>query len=209
MAADDQFCIAEALSPVSKLTSLEDYLREMNREKDPIQVRILRIPEDRVTMQEREAVNSVVMDCYLNIPYPKRKMWRLAVFRFVNSLPWEIEGVWCTKLSWEPWESIVPGILDRPPDGAKKKNPTPRTFENRLIAGVLVDVTSTIIMGGPGLYRFHTSAMMPGDIVCVRAYATFSKAIRKVLGSYTNHNGILVNTALEPTPTMGTPAWVY
>jgi len=138
-----QWKIGEAVAPRSKLTFLEDYEEEIA--KGEAIVRILRIPEDRMTIQEREAVNDLFLDCCLGLKYPI-SVARLWVYRFVNRLPWKIHGDWCTRIVWEPCEQIAPGIFDRPPDGKKKKNPTPRTFENRLIAGVVKDVTDEVLV---------------------------------------------------------------
>jgi len=143
--APGDLCIGEAIQPRSTLTSIPKYEAEMNKAEDPCQVRVWRVPEEDTTPQERQAVNDLFLTSYLGLKYPIG-VARLWVMRFVNQLPWKIKGPWCTRIVWEPWECIVPGVFDRPPDGKRKKNPTPRTFENRLAAGVIRDVTPGVIV---------------------------------------------------------------
>jgi hypothetical protein len=138
-------CIAEAISPRSTLTSLRTYEDKMNKLENPVQVRVWRVPIGVATQEERVAVSALIQAEYLGVKYPL-SVGRLWVLRFVNSLPWKIHGEWCTILAWEPWERIVPGVNNRPTDGKAKKNPTPRTYENRLVAGVYVDITSLSIV---------------------------------------------------------------
>ena len=133
--------IGEAISPNSTLTDPRDY--EWLATEGGFVLRVLRIPESKITMEEREAMAQYLVDHKLGIPYPLSVI-RLWIFRIVNSLPWKIHGEWCTKIVWESCEAIAPGILDRP-DGKRKLNPTPRTIENRLVAGVLEDVTRQVL----------------------------------------------------------------
>jgi len=148
-----EWCIAEAIWPRSTLTSLAKYELMMNNPEEgqqyPVQVEVWRVPLNKVSQQEREAVCERVLSCQLDVKYPLNVV-RLWIMRFVNNLPWKIHGEWCTKLVWESWESIVPGIFNRPPDGKRKKNPTPRTYENRLAAGVIVPVTSSVVVSTEG-----------------------------------------------------------
>lgn len=135
---DGEWQIGEAVSPVSKLTPLREYERLIDQGNV---MRIWRVTE--VSDQERQAASDYFVDHCLGIKYPLSVL-RLWIYRFVNNLPWTIHGEWCTRLVWNAWENIVPGIFDRP-DGKEKKNPTPRTMENRLVAGVIYDVTNKII----------------------------------------------------------------
>ena len=104
--------------------------------------RVFRVPN--VTREERAAVGEHFLNNLIGIPYPTKQMWRLLVFRIVNNLPWKIRGEWCTRLVWEAWRCVDPNIFNRP-DGKAKKNPTPRTLENRLVAGVVEDVTAEVL----------------------------------------------------------------
>jgi len=137
---DGKWYIAEAVKPKSILTPLSAYEKEIF---DGTVVRVWRTANQSVTDEERSAVAQYVLDHMLGLPYPIN-VWRLWIFRLVNSLPWKIEGQWCTRVVWEAWEKIVPGIFNRP-DGKTKLNPTPRTFENRLVAGVVKDVTDVVL----------------------------------------------------------------
>ena len=84
------------------------------------------------------------------IPYPQKSVMRLWTMRIVNSLPYEIPGKWCTKNTLIPFCYVLPRDRDprRDPDGKIKLNPTPRTLENRLVSGVLVDVTDEVTFNG-------------------------------------------------------------
>ena len=189
--------IAEAVRPRSKLTTIDEWLHDMNRPDKPWQVRVMRVPEEPtpyfsgVTIAEREAVQDIVLNEYIGIKYPISVI-RLGWYRFFNNLPFRIKGKWCTKVAWEPWERVCPGVLDRIPDGKRKKNPTPRTFEKRAFAGNLVDVTSQIFPGVPGMFRVHFGAILPGDILCATTHTAYGKAIQAVLSSVSNHNAVFV-----------------
>lgn len=137
---DLRWWIGEAIYPKSQLTELTEYERQMN--EGEIYVRVLRVPG--LSDDVRMLVNDRFLATKLGKKYPL-SVGRLWVFRVVNKLPWKIEGEWCTRIVWDPFEDIVPGVFDRPPDGAKKKNPTPRTVENRLVAGVFQDVTNQVL----------------------------------------------------------------
>lgn len=132
--------VGEALPPHSKLTPLDDY--EIHMDEGTI-VRVWRIPN--ATREQREKCEKYFLDNCLEIPYPL-SVARLWVFRFVNSLPWKIEGQWCTRLPWDSWNSVDNSLLLRKPDGNDKLNPTPRTFENRLVQGSVEDVTDLVLV---------------------------------------------------------------
>lgn len=131
--------IAEAVSPVSKVTPLSEYEAQIAH---GAYVQVWRVPE--ATDKERFDAAKFAVDNLLGKKYPL-SVARLWVYRFVNQLPWRIKGEWCTRLVWDAWGHIDPGIFDRP-DGKRKLNPTPRTFENRLAAGVIRDVTHEVLV---------------------------------------------------------------
>lgn len=132
-----EWFIGEAVKPISKLTVLRDYERAADQGNV---MRVWRV--ENATKQERDAVNQYFLDNCLGIKYPLSVL-RLWIFRFVNNLPWKIKGKWCTQLVWDAWCHIDPNVFDRP-DGKKKLNPTPRTMENRLVAGVIRDITEEV-----------------------------------------------------------------
>jgi len=131
--------IGEAVEPISRLTTVHAYEAEVNA---GAKLRVWRVPN--VTPEIREQVARYFMEHLIGKKYPLSVV-RLWVFRFVNSLPWEIRGDWCTRLVWDAWGTVGPEIFDRP-DGKRKKNPTPRTLENRLVAGIIRDVTDQIVV---------------------------------------------------------------
>jgi len=133
------WCIGEAVSPVSKLTNLSDYEAHSD---EGYELRVLRMKA--ATAADRTMAANHFRTHLLDKKYPL-SVARLWVYRFVNHLPWKIKGDWCTRLVWDAWTYVLPDCLDRP-DGKKKKNPTPRTIENRLIAGVLQDVTDSVTL---------------------------------------------------------------
>lgn len=135
-----QWMIGEAVEPVSKLTDLGEY--ESKVAQGSVWIRVFRVSDSHATDEERQAVNDLFVSKYLGIKYPL-SVARLWIFRFVNSLPWKVRGEWCTRLVWEPWERVCPGVFDTP-QGKRKNNPTPRTYENRLVAGVVADITDDV-----------------------------------------------------------------
>jgi hypothetical protein len=134
-----RLAIGEAVQPVSRVTTLAKYERDINEGR--CLVRVLRF--DRARVDGEEAARYFVQHL-LGKKYPV-SVARLWVYRFVNNLPWKIKGPWCTNLVWDAWKAVVPNIWI-PPTGKRKKNPTPRTIENRLIAGVLRDVTDEVLI---------------------------------------------------------------
>lgn len=137
---DQDLCILEAIEPVSVLTPLDVYEELMNEEGTIVRVwRVFGLSD-----QERIDACRFALETMVGIKYPLSVL-RLWIFRIVNSLPWKIHGQWCTRIPWDAVSHIDPNIFNRP-DGKKKKNPTPRTFENRLVAGVIRDVSDQVIV---------------------------------------------------------------
>ena len=142
----DRFYVGEAVAPRSRLTPLDDYEKQINSGETI--VRVLRVKS--ATPEQRQAVSQYFIAQKIGLKYPLGVL-RLWVMRFTNSLPWKVRGEWCTRIVWDSWHHVVPDVLMRPPDqdnpeGKRKKNPTPRTVENRLVAGVLVDVTDKCLI---------------------------------------------------------------
>jgi len=137
-----QWYVAEAVIPKSRLTPLAEYEQKMN-EKGYI-CRVWRVKN--ATGSEREKAQAIFINELLGLKYANYSIGKLAIFRLINNLPWRlsIKGVFCSELVWQAWTGAKHGILNRP-DGKTKQNPTPRTLENRLVAGVLQDVTDSCI----------------------------------------------------------------
>jgi len=141
------WCFGEATPPHSRLTTLEEYEELMN--KEGYKVRLWKVKD--VDDDSRAFASEYFRTHLLGVPYPRRhSMAKLAIFRFVNNLPWKLHmrGRFCTELVQEAWTQASKIKVNDPyrkPNGKMKKNPTPRTTENRLIAGVLVDVTDRMI----------------------------------------------------------------
>ena len=136
---ESHWYVGEAIPPKSTLTSLAEYSARMIDGRTII--RVWRVPG--VSDGVRQAVSDTFMATKLGVKYPM-SVARLWVFRMVNSLPWTIEGEWCTPLVWNAWHEHYDSAFAHPL-GYAKKNPTPRTNENRLVAGVLEDVTAECI----------------------------------------------------------------
>jgi len=132
-----EWWVIEAVRPKSVMIRLDDYEAMINEPDVRIVIRVLRVPgqPDEV----REAVGIYAVKHFVGIKYPLSAL-RMVWYRFFNNLPFKIKGTWCTRIPWRSWCAIVYGVMDRP-DGKVKKNETPRTVENRLVAGVLEDVT--------------------------------------------------------------------
>lgn len=137
--------VGEAISPKSTFTSLADYEEKMNIRLDTegwMIVRVLRFPD--LPMNEREQVAEYYADQKMGLKYPVGVL-RLWMYRFLNSIPYTVKGDWCTRIVWDAYCTLDRRIWV-PPTGKRKKNPTPRTIENRLVAGVIKDVTDEVII---------------------------------------------------------------
>lgn len=132
-----QWGIGEAIEPLSITQPLNYYEKLMD---DGYIVRIWRVIN--ATDEERERVSEYWKRQLNGLPYADFSIAKLGVFRFVNSLPWRlrIHGVWCTQLVFRAWRTIGRDPFLKP-NGLRKKNPTPRTLENRLVSGAIEDVT--------------------------------------------------------------------
>jgi len=112
-------------------------------------VRVWRVKD--MSDEERLSVSSMWWLYSNHHPYPGRSVKRLWIMRLVNHLPYEIPGRWCTRNSFIPFGHVLPPKRNpmMRPDGVMKKNPTPRTPENRLVAGILEDVTDEVCIHIP------------------------------------------------------------
>ncbi len=139
--------VAEAIWPRSCLTPIPEYEAAMSKPLDQPGyriVRVMRFPHNIVSHKDRKHAEDVMMANKLGLKYPIG-VARLWVYRFFNNLPWTIRGDWCTRIVWDAWSAVDPSIWI-PATGKLKRNPTPRTIENRLVAGVLRDVTNLAIV---------------------------------------------------------------
>jgi len=140
-----QWCIGEAISPKSTLTTLEDYYAKMNIPLDQdgwCIVGVWRFPNLSATARVR--VERYFLDNKLGLKYPIG-VFRLWMMRFMNQVPYHIKGNWCSRIVWDAYKYLQDGIWI-PMTGKRKRNPTPRTIENRMVAGVLKDVSKEVIV---------------------------------------------------------------
>jgi len=112
-------------------------------------VRVLRIKDAHPG--ERHLMSHYWQLCVDKQPYSKIGLYRLWVMRVVNSLPYHIKGTWCTRAVG----LVVSKVFDDDRNIFRKlfvegmpikKNETPRTVENRLVQGLLVDVTDEVLI---------------------------------------------------------------
>ena len=110
-------------------------------------IRVYRIKD--ATDYERHFMSLMWQTKINPLPYSNFHVKRLWLMRFVNSLPWTIHGTWCTRAigivcaaTFRPARNIFRKIFV---EGMPlKRNETPRTIENRLVQGLLVDVTDEV-----------------------------------------------------------------
>lgn len=136
-------CIGDTVPPESLFVDLSKY-EELIADGGYI-VRIWRVR--RMTELERQKVSDYWEHNCVGVDYPEYGVKRLWVFRLVNHLPWEIPGKWCSPNTLSPFSAVLPPERNprTRPDGVMKLNPTPRTMENRLVAGILEDVTDQVL----------------------------------------------------------------
>lgn len=141
--SEQRFMIGDTTPPHSRKVELNHYEDLVTR--GLYEVRIWRVRE--MDDAERRVVSCEWQLNHENIDYSEWGVKRLWIMRFVNHLPYEIKGSWCTKNTLEPFGKVLPPERDprTRPDGKFKHNPTPRTVENRLVAGVLEDVTPLVV----------------------------------------------------------------
>jgi hypothetical protein len=141
---NSSYVIGEAIWPKSTLTPLESY--EAAIDSGEYWVRVWRVMD--LTDEQRETAAQYFRDNLLGLKYPI-SVGRLAWLRILNSMPFKIHSDrWCTALDARALQHAKPDCLDSP-QGKRKKNWTPKTFENRLVAGVFEDVTRSCIFPSP------------------------------------------------------------
>jgi hypothetical protein len=134
--------IAEAVEPVSRLTTIEEYEAMMDK---GYRVRIYRLKH--CTEAQRVAMSHYFTRFLLGLPYPKK--WKMIILasKLVNAtgfIPFRMHLQWCSQLVAKATMAICHHIIDGP-DGKKKKLWTPKTFENRILQGCYEDVTDQCI----------------------------------------------------------------
>lgn len=136
--------IGDTLPPVSRLRPLSDYEEKVN--SGMYVVRVWRMLD--MTDSERLRVGWTWQLTCEGIKYPTWSVCRLWVFRILNSLPYEIRGAWCTKNTFKPFTAVLGPERSpaRRTNGAIDLNPTPKSAENRLVSGVLRDVTDDVMI---------------------------------------------------------------
>jgi len=138
------WCIGDTVSPKSSIVPLSHYEDLVNN--GLYEIRVWRVVD--ASDDERMMASMYWQQHCDGIPYDWINLGRMWVFRFTNSLPYQIrkrsQKTFCTKNTFEAWRKgpcIDPLLKD---DGRKKKNPTPRTPENRLAQGTLINVSSLV-----------------------------------------------------------------
>ena len=111
-------------------------------------VRILRIKG--ITVSEGRRMSIAWHNHAEGKEYSSAGVKRLWIYKFINSLPWHIQGTWCTRAIGIICGAVFPAsknifrkiyVKGMP----LKKNETPRTVENRLVQGLLEDVTDQVM----------------------------------------------------------------
>ena len=139
---DGMFRIGDTTPPRSQVVFLSKYEQLINQ--GLYIVRVWRVVGMTPSIGER--ISKIWLEQCQEVDYPELQVLRLWTMRFLNSLPYEVKGRWCTKNTLIPF-SYFPGLDPRiNPDGKMKLNPTPRTMENRLVSGVLIDVTDKVLV---------------------------------------------------------------
>lgn len=190
-----QYAIGDTVKPKSLVVDLKEYEKAMDA---GYVLRVWRVKG--ASRDEKEFASYFWCTHCLGIPYDQIGMLRCWVFRFVNSLPYEIrtrgQWTWCTKNTVRPWSHTAHDVSLKP-DGRLKKNTTPRTMENRLVQGVLEDISDHVLFRN----RFILEHLEPGLILAGRnPTGRLQRAIRAILGSYTNHNALIIDKAHLPPP---------
>lgn len=138
--------VGDTTPPASVFRPLSFYEEKINA---GYFVRILRIKD--ATEVERHRMSFVWQRFIDGLEYSEASVARLWVYRIVNSLPWHIHGHWCTRAIGVVCSYVFPParnmfrklfVAGMP----LKKNETPRTIENRLMQGVLEDVTDQVLV---------------------------------------------------------------
>ena len=138
--------IVEAVTPISKFTTLEEYEDLMN---GGYIVRFYRIK--KLSIAERTYAAQYFVDKLLDLPYPKKTKMILLVLPILNAIidrtEWmpNIRLTWCSQLCKIAYLKALENCLDGL-NHKKKKLFTPRTFEKRILLGLFEDVTDEMVI---------------------------------------------------------------
>lgn len=138
--------IAEAVCPVSKITTIPEYEDLLNK---GYLVRFYR--HKKLTSKQRTAAAQYYVQHLLGLKYPKKSSMILIALPIYNAimdrthmLP-PMRETWCSQLDKRAFLSVDENCLDGI-DGKKKDMFSPKTFENRIMFGLFEDITDTIIV---------------------------------------------------------------
>jgi len=139
--------IGDMNPPCGEWVPFSHYERIMN--EDGYEVRILRIKD--ATTTERHDMSLAWESNIEGVPYSNNGVKRLWVYKFVTALRYTIKGMWCTRANGIVCRAVFPEGRNyfrkiREEGMPLKKNETPRTVENRLVQGLLEDITDRCIM---------------------------------------------------------------
>jgi hypothetical protein len=143
---DGDWGIAEAVVPVSKVSTIHHYEKIMN--EDDYMVRFYR--HKRLTGGEQTLAAMYFTTKLLGLKYPRKSRMLLLGMPIYNAIVDKTKIIppmrltWCSQLVMLAYEWAKRGCTDRF-DGKKKKLFTPRTFWNRIAEGMFEDVTDEIV----------------------------------------------------------------
>lgn len=146
VAHDGKWGIAEAVTPVSKISTLHHYEKLMN--EDGYLVRVYR--HKTLTDGERKLAAKYFCLKFLGLKYPRKRRMVLLALPLYNAIVDRAKIVppirltWCSQLVKEAYTFANGNALDGL-DGKKKKLFTPKTFENRIMLGLFEDVTDSVV----------------------------------------------------------------
>ena len=139
--------IVEAVPPVSKFTTLEQYEEMM---ANGYEIRLYRIKS--LTNAQREAAAQYFVNNLLGLPYPRKRrmvMLALPITNFIiDTLKISttfLRQTWCSQLVKIAFTGVEADCLDGR-NHKKKQLFTPRTFENRILQGLFEDVTDEMLI---------------------------------------------------------------
>lgn len=135
--------IAEAVSPVSKITTIEEYQDRMSK---GYKVEFYRLHD--VSQEDRQRMAEYYVDNLLGLKYPRKYRMMLLASRLVNAFGlWPYHLTWCSQLVKRACVAVLPDCLDGP-NGKKKRLFTPKTFENRILQGLFDHIRPAITSRG-------------------------------------------------------------
>lgn len=137
------FGIGDMTPPKASFKTLEEYENLMNIEHYGLRIWRIRdaTDEERMDLSIQWQLHVCGMD------YTEQVYAVLWLMRLVNDFPFNVRGQWCTRAVGTCFKHVFPNHRNpfRKPNGSLKKNETPKTPENRVIQGILEDVTLRVI----------------------------------------------------------------